>query len=691
MTTSIRVLAVDDDPAMAQLVVDWLERGIEGLAVTTANGADEALSALESEPHVDCVVSDYDMPGRNGLELLNAVRERHGDLPFILFTGKGSEEVASQAISAGVTDYLQKSGGSECYEILTNRVRNAVDRYRAEQRVEELQHVNGVIRNVQRGLVASSTREAVERTVCEQLTQSEPYVFAWFGVPNPGTGEVEPRASAGAAREYLDRITVRADDTPRGNGPAGSALSSGTVQVVQRIGDDPRFEPWRDPAADYGFRSVAAVPVVDDAATIGVLVVYANRLDAFNDDEREILSELGETIGAAIQASEARNALAERERDLRENARRLDQYRAIVENMHEGAFLLDADGRRTFVNGRLSRVLGVRPEDVEGGTTATLRDLGVIDTETLLRYDHAIANVLTGRRDEEWVEIEFETASAGTMIAETRLTRIEADGDLRGIVDVTRDITDRKELEVRLTRTLERIGEAFVALDDRGRITHLNRHAEELLGCPAEEALDRRIADVVPGIEETRFGREYRRAVARNASVSYEAHFEPLGAWFEVRMYPTEGGVSIYFRDVTNRKRREEELKRQNRRLEEFASVISHDLKSPLNVAEGWLDVHRADCGCDDEHLVHIDEAHARMAEIIDDVLALARTRRSIDEPEVVSLPSVARAAWSGVAHGSASLVVSPTPPRRSSPTRVGSNSSWRTCSATPSNTAPRA
>jgi PAS domain S-box-containing protein len=73
------------------------------------------------------------MPTTDGLEFLQIVREKYPDLPFILFTGQGSEEIASEAIAAGVTDYMQKGGGSDQYEVLSNRVQNAVERYRTQQ------------------------------------------------------------------------------------------------------------------------------------------------------------------------------------------------------------------------------------------------------------------------------------------------------------------------------------------------------------------------------------------------------------------------------------------------------------------------------------------------------------------------------------------------------------------------------
>ena len=128
----IQVLHVDDEPDFADLTRAYLEREDDRFTVETATSADEGLRCIDDDPP-DCVVSDYNMPGTDGIEFLRAVRERFPDLPFVLFTGKGSEEVASEAISAGVTDYLQKERGTDQYTILANRVRNAVGRRDAER------------------------------------------------------------------------------------------------------------------------------------------------------------------------------------------------------------------------------------------------------------------------------------------------------------------------------------------------------------------------------------------------------------------------------------------------------------------------------------------------------------------------------------------------------------------------------
>jgi len=132
----IRVLHVDDDPDVSELTATFLKRADERFDVETVADATEGLDRLDGRTF-DCVVSDYEMPGLDGIEFLERVRERRPELPFVLFTGKGSETVASEAISAGVTDYLQKETGTDQYTVLANRIANAVEHARSRRRVEQ--------------------------------------------------------------------------------------------------------------------------------------------------------------------------------------------------------------------------------------------------------------------------------------------------------------------------------------------------------------------------------------------------------------------------------------------------------------------------------------------------------------------------------------------------------------------------
>jgi PAS domain S-box-containing protein len=131
-----RVLYVDDDDAFAEMISTVLERQTEELTVRTASDAERGLEIIRAES-IDCVVSDYSMPETNGLEFLRAVRNEYEELPFLLLTGKGSEDIASEAISTGVTDYLQKKQGTEHYSLLANRITNAIEQYRAGKELKQ--------------------------------------------------------------------------------------------------------------------------------------------------------------------------------------------------------------------------------------------------------------------------------------------------------------------------------------------------------------------------------------------------------------------------------------------------------------------------------------------------------------------------------------------------------------------------
>jgi PAS domain S-box-containing protein len=128
----VHVLVADDDDAMRETTVRLLEATNERFAVRAVPSGATVLDAMDADDEpIDCIVSDYEMPEMNGLDLLEAIRDRDEDVPFIIYTGHGNEDVASEAISAGVTDYVRKSvtGG---HQILAARVEAAVARRRAE-------------------------------------------------------------------------------------------------------------------------------------------------------------------------------------------------------------------------------------------------------------------------------------------------------------------------------------------------------------------------------------------------------------------------------------------------------------------------------------------------------------------------------------------------------------------------------
>jgi PAS domain S-box-containing protein len=134
MTAPIQIIYVDDEPALLDIGKIYLERSTS-CQITTFESAIEALPAIQSGQY-DAIISDYQMPDIDGIEFLSQVRASGSTIPFILFTGRGREEVVIQALNEGADFYLQKGGdpGSQFAE-LAHKVRQAVLQRRLEEQV----------------------------------------------------------------------------------------------------------------------------------------------------------------------------------------------------------------------------------------------------------------------------------------------------------------------------------------------------------------------------------------------------------------------------------------------------------------------------------------------------------------------------------------------------------------------------
>jgi CheY-like chemotaxis protein len=119
--STIRVLYVDDSDNDQELIRHYLRRLDESLDITCAGTASEALNHLEKE-HFHCIISDYYMPGVDGLELLRAVRERHASLPFIILTGVGDEDLSERAGGLGVDMVMTKGSDPDYFMELSRAV-----------------------------------------------------------------------------------------------------------------------------------------------------------------------------------------------------------------------------------------------------------------------------------------------------------------------------------------------------------------------------------------------------------------------------------------------------------------------------------------------------------------------------------------------------------------------------------------
>jgi PAS domain S-box-containing protein len=198
-----------------------------------------------------------------------------------------------------------------------------------------------------------------------------------------------------------------------------------------------------------------------------------------------------------------------------------------------------------------------------------------------------------------------------------------------------------------------------------GAILDTNQQFCELLGYTREELLSLDFDDL--HVDEPPYTSERAEAYIRKAAADGPQTFEwvdetkagdPLPVEVTLSRTTIEGEerVLAVVRDITERKRRERELERKNERLETFASVVSHDLRNPLNVIEGRLELAREEC--DSEDLDAIARATDRMDELIENLLTLAREGEPAVEREPVELADTVETCWQNVETDEASLVV---------------------------------
>ena len=193
-------------------------------------------------------------------------------------------------------------------------VRDVTDRWERERELEHqrdelatLDGINELLLETVRELIRTNSREAVERTVCERLTDSALYEFAWVGERALDGDGIVPRVTAGDDRGYLDAVTVTTDGSGTDVGPVARAMGTGEVQVAS-VGD-PSFGRWREAARERGFESVAAGPLQHDGTVYGVLAVYSDGERAFSPRERAGFDALGRTVGVVIHAARSRELL----------------------------------------------------------------------------------------------------------------------------------------------------------------------------------------------------------------------------------------------------------------------------------------------------------------------------------------------------------------------------------------------
>lgn len=309
-----------------------------------------------------------------------------------------SAEIPVQTKAGDVKTVLWNSSNlySEDGTELLATVMQGVDITERKQFELALRKTNRALRTLSRGneaLVHAVDEPGLLEQICRILVDEGGYCLAWIGyVERDAQKSVRPVAWAGSdAASYVERVKVTWDDSPTGQGPAGTAIRTGRAQICQDIRSDPRFLPWREMALNRGYACNAAFPLSHDGEVLGVFSLYGARPNAFDDDEIRLLTELAGDLafGIATLRTRAEHRQLEQERE--------HYLQQLKESMEATVLAIAAtiEKRDPYTAGHQQRVarlavaiaeeMGLSPQEIEGVHFGGLiHDIGKISVPTEL-------------------------------------------------------------------------------------------------------------------------------------------------------------------------------------------------------------------------------------------------------------------------------------------------------------------
>jgi len=254
--------------------------------------------------------------------------------------------------------------------------------------VTERIHLSRALRTLSNGnqvLVSATDEVSLIEETCRTIVNSGDFLLAWVGLIDEKDMVVHP-AGVGGRTDYLDEVHVTWDESLTGLGPTGTAIRTGTVQVLADI----RRSNWpavgRKRAEEFGFRTVCAFPLKIGDKAVGALTIFSNEEGAFGSEEISLLGELANSLGYGIGRLRDAVRLAENTALQRESEQR---FRLAFESNMAPMVFSDLDDLVIAVNDAFCRMVGFSKEELVGHDSVQFTypsDVGITE-ETIARLN----------------------------------------------------------------------------------------------------------------------------------------------------------------------------------------------------------------------------------------------------------------------------------------------------------------
>ncbi len=347
-----------------------------------------------------------------------------------------------------------------------------------------------------------------------------------------------------------------------GEGLPGRAWTSGKSAWIFDINRDSNF-PRLNAAVDCGLHSALAHPVAVGDRTLGVFEFFNKRFRSADPSLVEMMATVAGSLGQFMERKAAEDELRRSEQEL------ADFFDSATIGLH----WVGPDGTILRANQAELDVVGYGREEYVGRPITKFHADGDVICDILQRLQ-------SGEKLKEYpARLRCKDGSIKDVLIDSSV--LWRDGKFVHTRCFTRDVTERKQAEAkareqeqRTRAILESITDAFCALDRDWRFTYINRQAEILLRRSREDLLGRDHWREYPDTLGTEVERCYRRAIEENVTVAFEHFYPPHERWYEVHAYPSPDGLSVYFRDVSERKRSELAVRESEQRFRQLADAM---------------------------------------------------------------------------------------------------------------------